>query len=329
MGSLNTSFGHDTTGIDIVNAFPSSVKGKAFVITGTSFGGTGAETAISLAHAHPSHIFLLARSLPKVQPVIDAVSKISPSTSVHFIPTDLSLATIRSAAAQVNRTLGDTPIAALFNSAGGLITEFTLSPELGIEYTLASAYAGHWELTSQLMYGGTVTREDMVVINVASNGHGICAFRPDNVNFDDGTNYAPWAGYGQSKSALMLFSLSLSKRSPAVTSLAPHPGFVADTGATKDLSAEEGKICDETAQRYSGNRFEVSVPKNPQQGCATGLRGALDTEFQKTANGKYLDDCQVAEAYAYARDEGIAARLWELTEGWVGHKFEEPPKEKA
>lgn len=176
-------FGFETTGIEVVNAFPSKVKGKTFVITGTSAGGSGAETAISLAHAQPAHLFLLARSLTKTQPVIDAIKSLSPSTETHFIETHTGdLDSIRRVAAQVNSTLGDGKIAALFNSAGGLTNDYQLGKE-GVEMTLVSNYLGHWELTSHLMYGGAVKREDMVVINVASNGHGICPFKPDDYNF--------------------------------------------------------------------------------------------------------------------------------------------------
>ena len=357
----STKFGFETTGIDVVKAFPFQVKDKTFVVTGTSAGGSGAETAISLAHAQPAHLFLLARSLTKTQPVIDAISSLSPSTQTHFIETHTGdLDSIRHAAAQINATLGDGEIAALINSAGGLTREYATSKE-GVEMTLVSNYLGHWELTSHLMYGGKVKREEMRVINVASNGHGMCAFDPDDYNFkvccthnspqpssstnipslphpqllktnkqffpsQNGTNYHHWAAYGAAKSASMLFSLSLSHPPHNLTSFSLHPGFILNTGATTGMDASEGQVCDEVAQRYSGNRFVPSAPKNAQQGCATGLRAALEPDdgWVKTANGKYLEDCEVGEAYAYAKDEKVAERLWRLSEGWVGHRFEEP-----
>ena len=60
-----------------------------------------------------------------------------------------------------------------------------------------------------------------------------------------------------------------------------------------------------------------------QQGCATGLAAALDPELAVNS-GAYLEDCQVAEPYAYAASPKIAKELWELSEKLVGHAFDQP-----
>lgn len=176
-----SKFGHDTTGEDVVKKFSEQVKGKTFVITGTSDGGTGAESAIALAHGAPAHIFLLARSENKVTPVIEKIRAINPAVETHYVPISTSdLDSVRRAAAEINKTVPQVDV--LINSAGGLIREFSVTAE-GVETTFATNHLGHFELTSLLMYRQPGVKSNMTVVNVASNGHGICPFRPNDINF--------------------------------------------------------------------------------------------------------------------------------------------------
>lgn len=176
-----STFGHETTGVDVVKKFADRVKDKTFVITGTSIGGTGAESAIALAHGAPAHLFLLARSENKVTPVIEQVHAISPQTQTHYIPLALSdWSSVRRAAAEIIKTVPQ--VDAIINSAGGLNHEYSVNAE-GVETTFASNHLGHFELTSLLMYRQPGVKSDMTVVNVASNGHGICPFRGDDYNF--------------------------------------------------------------------------------------------------------------------------------------------------
>ena len=114
-----SKFGHDTTGEDVVKKFSERVKGRTFVITGTSDGGTGAETAVALAHGAPAHLFLLARSENKVTPVIEKIRAINSATETHYVPISTSdLDSVRRAAAEIKKTVPQVDF--LINSAGGL-----------------------------------------------------------------------------------------------------------------------------------------------------------------------------------------------------------------
>ena len=78
------TFTRETTGIEVVNTFKDEVEGKTILITGTSDGGMGAETAFSLAHANPAQLLLLARSENKVTPLISKIKALNPSIKVHL-----------------------------------------------------------------------------------------------------------------------------------------------------------------------------------------------------------------------------------------------------
>lgn len=176
-----STFGHETTGEDVVKKFPDQVKGKTFVITGTSNGGTGAESAVALAHGAPAHLFLLARSENKVTPVIEKIRAISPQTKTHYVYISMSdWDSVRRAAAEVKKTVPQ--VDAIINSAGGLSPEYSVNAE-GVESTFAALHLGHFELTSLLMYRQPGVKSEMTVVNVASNGHGICPWRGDDYNF--------------------------------------------------------------------------------------------------------------------------------------------------
>ncbi|KAF6217584.1 hypothetical protein HO133_006686 [Letharia lupina] len=92
------------------------VKGRTILITGSSDGGIGAETALSLAAGSPTCILLAGPSLPKIQPVIDRISGAYPDVETQFIPLDLSSQhAIREAAADINKTVQSIDI--LINNA--------------------------------------------------------------------------------------------------------------------------------------------------------------------------------------------------------------------
>jgi hypothetical protein len=83
--------------------------------------------------------------------------------------------------------------------------------------------------------------------------------------------------------------------------------------------------------------------KTQDQGAATMLVAAFDPALNSTCthgqmltrnsivakqafvtemSGIYLNDCQIAEAAAFATDRNIANRLWYLSENLVGQRFD-------
>ncbi|KAF2669028.1 short-chain dehydrogenase [Microthyrium microscopicum] len=310
-----TSFGFDTTGEQVVQAFPSAVQGKTIIITGASNNSLGGETALALATASPAHLILLARTAPKVTPVIAKIASINPNIKITFIPVDLaSLPSVRTAAATINDRVDKIDIV-INNAAIMAVQEYTTN-DAGIESQFATNHIGHFLFTKlllpKLVKGGRV-------VNQTSNGYKIGPMRLDDYNFSDGAEYDGWSAYGQSKTANILFTRALAKR--GVLSFATHPGAIFTTALGNHLDHETAfdPIAD-IAMRNSGYKFEMPPSKTAQQGSATALAAALNPELTDKS-GSYMEDCQVEPLFEYASSVENAEKLWTLSEKLIGEKF--------
>jgi len=168
------------------------------VITGTSAGGLGAQTAVFLAKGNPKEIFLLGRTESKVVSVIDEIKSISPETFVKFIHVDLDrYDSIRTAADTINNTVAKIDI--LINNAGIMATkDYTLTAE-GLEAQFGSNHVGHFLLTNLLMPKIIAAGKGARIVNLSSCLYQAGPMRFDDYNFDNGKAYNPWLAYGQSK----------------------------------------------------------------------------------------------------------------------------------
>ena len=152
------------------------------VITGTSEGGLGAESAIALAEGHPKQLILLARTEAKVTPVIEKIKKINPSTEAIFLKIDLAdNSSVRETAANINKKVEKVDI--LINCAGIMaVKDFQKSAD-GIEMQFASNHVGHFLLTNLLMEKLVAAGKGARVVNVTSTGYGLCGPRFEDWNF--------------------------------------------------------------------------------------------------------------------------------------------------
>ncbi|KAJ9619552.1 hypothetical protein H2203_008332 [Taxawa tesnikishii (nom. ined.)] len=166
-------FHRQSTGIEVIKQLSDQVKGKTYqvLITGTSAGGLGAETAISLAHGSPAHVLLLARSANKVDPVISAIRDVDPEITTTFMPVSLdSFSSVLSAVETVKAKTSKLNI--LINNAGIMAAPYSQNG-VGIE--------------SQLTAAGPGAR----IINVASDGYTNSPFRFDDWNFSEARLMTP------------------------------------------------------------------------------------------------------------------------------------------
>ncbi|KIW70761.1 hypothetical protein PV04_03002 [Phialophora macrospora] len=317
-----TNFSRETTGAEVVKAFSSLIAGKTVVITGTSAGGLGAQTALDIAAAQPALLLLLARDASKVQPVLDQIATISPSTKTAFIPVKLDdLTSVRAAAAEVSKHIPSDKIDVLINNAGIMCAPWSKTA-LGVESHFATNHLGHFVLTQRLFpllkNAGPTAR----VVNLTSNGYLVCPFRPDDINFADGKEYHPWSGYGQSKTANILFTKGLAKR--GVLSFAPHPGVIPVTHLGDGLDHSLFGEINAVAKKNTGREFgSYDAFKTVEQGVATTLVAAFDPSIAEHSGG-YLRDCHIVDDAAvadYAKDEAMVDRLWTLSEELGGEKF--------
>ncbi len=320
------TFNRETPGVEVVEELADRVKGKTIVITGASVNGLGAGTAISLAHGHPAHLVLLARSQARVDPVVARIKEVDPAVKVTFVPVSLDdFDSVRKAAETINAAVDKVDI--LINNAGIMaIKDFTTN-KAGIEIQFATNHLGHFLLTKLLMPKILAAGAGSRIVNLTSLGHKIGPVRFDDFNFKNGKEYDEWSGYGQSKTANILFSVALADRLKAhnIQSYSVHPGGIYNTNLAAHITDIQTSLAaiEPIAQRNTGRHFPIDAdpPKLIQQGVNTTLIAALDPRIE-AQTGSYMADAQVAPAYEYAVDKDNAERLWKLSEELVGEKFE-------
>ena len=296
------------------------------IVTGASQQTLGGATAIALAHGHPEHLILIARSQTRVDSVMAEIKKIDSSIKVDFIQASLDdFDTVRTAAASINEKT--TKIDILINNAGIMaIKDFTTNKN-GIEIQFATNHLGHFLLTKlvfpKLLAAGSGSR----IVSLTSLGHKIGPCRFEDYNFSNGKEYDEWSGYGQSKTANLLFSLYLATklREKGIQSYGVHPGAIFETQLGNHIEDIEGSLgaIEAIAQKNTGRHFPLDgdKPKSMAQGIATTLVAALDPRIEKES-GRYMADCQPQGTYEYAESLEGAGRLWKLSEELVGEKFE-------
>jgi NAD(P)-dependent dehydrogenase (short-subunit alcohol dehydrogenase family) len=124
--------------------------------------------------------------------------------------------------------------------------------------------------------------------------------------------YDKWEGYGQSKTANILFTVELDRRlrDQGVRSFALHPGVIM-TELSRHLTRDDVSTLQ---SRVPGGKLEF---KTIEQGAATSMWGATSPDLDGKG-GLYLDDCNIGEPAPYAVDPDSAARLWTWSEEQVG-----------
>ncbi|RDH28963.1 hypothetical protein BDQ94DRAFT_174219 [Aspergillus welwitschiae] len=315
-------FDASATSEQVIEAFKSNIKGKTFVITGAGKPSIGSQMATSLAKAGPSHILIASRTLSKVHPVLDEIHAIDSTIKTTAVEVDLTdHESVRRAADEI---LAAAPkIDVLINSAGVMaIKEYTLDKQ-GIELQLSANHVGHFLLTNMLI-PALISAGSARVVNLTSAGYLVSPFRFEDWNYSNGKEYDPWTGYGQAKTANILFAYGLSQRlkHKGIAAVAVHPGYNGDTKLGSHLTWDDYAKISAVAIRNTGKEFVFEEPrfKTYTQIAATPLIAALDPELQALAP-VYMQNSVVSEAAEHARDPASVDALWRLSEGLVGQKF--------
>lgn len=312
-----TEFGAHSTTDEVLAGI--DLTGKVAAVTGGS-GGLGLETSRALA-AHGAHVVLAARDSAKLEAAVSMIRDEHSDASLSTIVLDLAnIESCRSAAGQLLDSHDRLDL--LINNAGVMCTPFGRTAD-GFETQLGVNHLGHMAWTMPLIELLTESSQDDApsrVINLSSAGHRFGGFDLDDLNFET-REYGPWEGYGQSKTANVLFSVELERRFGAagVRSVAVHPG-----GIHTDL----GRYMTAEIRSEMGERIKQSNPggvewKSIPQGAATTVWAATTPDLASTG-GVYCEDCSVAEIIdepdspvgvrSYAVDPQKASALWELSE---------------
>lgn len=205
-------------------AFPvPDLRGKTYVITGAN-SGLGFETARALARQH-AHVVLGCRG-EKGEAAKARILAEFPDASLEALELDLaSLASIRDFAALIRAREGK--LHGLVNNAGVMAIPRQLTAD-GFERQFGVNHLGHFALTG-LLIDRLLATPGSRVVTVSSHAHKIGKLQWDDL--DGAKSYHPWAAYGQSKLANLLFCFELARRLSElrqdVRSVACHPGYAA------------------------------------------------------------------------------------------------------
>ncbi|CUX37650.1 3-oxoacyl-[acyl-carrier-protein] reductase FabG [Clostridium sp. C105KSO15] len=206
----------------------------------------------------------------------------------------------------------------LINNAGVMnLPELKLTDD-GFEEQFAANYLGHFALAVGL-HEALAQSGAARIVSVSSISHLSSPVIFDDINFKF-RPYDPGLAYGQAKSAVILFTVGVSKywAKEGITANALMPGAIS-TNLQRHMNKEALKIWG--ALDDQGNRLvQPKGWKTPEQGAATSVLLAV-SPLLNGISGRYFEDCNEAEIVTsnnymkgvaqYALDLDNAERLWE------------------
>jgi NAD(P)-dependent dehydrogenase (short-subunit alcohol dehydrogenase family) len=280
------AFGFSTTAEEVTEGL--DLTGRTYLVTGAN-SGLGRETTRVLA-LRGAHVVAGARTEEKARATLQELA-------IDGTPLAVDLGSLESVAAATEAV--DRPLHGIIANAGimALQEQQTIA---GVEAQLFTNHVGHAALVSGLL--DRLTPDGRVVI-VSSAAHRMAPAQ--GVDLHDpsfATDYTPWAAYGQSKLANILFARALATRLPeGQTANSLHPGVI---------QTNLGRHVPDPDAMYA--RME-KILKTVGQGAATQVWAATHPELASTT-GAYLDDCQVARTkHDKATDDTLAEDLWAWT----------------
>jgi len=200
-------------------------NGKLAIVTGTSVGGLGYETALMLAEKG-STVILASRNPSKGKETIEKIKAEVPKADLVFEKVDLgSLASVAEFCSRFNSQ--NKPLDLLINNAGVMALPKRLTTVDGFEMQFGTNYLSHFALTAQLLPALRKSTKKPRVVNVSSLAHWNGKINFKDLQFEK--RYWRWLAYGQSKLANLMFTLELQRRSDAggwgLLSTCAHPGY--------------------------------------------------------------------------------------------------------
>ncbi len=287
---------------------------KVFVVTGAS-SGIGTETGRALA-ATGGRVFLTVRDMKKGEAACK--SFLDPGRVELLEMDNNSLDSVRAAA---KRFLAKSDrLNVIVNNAGIMATPEGKTAN-DFESQLGTNHLAHFLfffLVKDVMLASSTPEFHSRVVNVSSSGHMAGEVQFGNYGFESG-NYAPWAGYGQSKTANIYMANEIENRYGAMGlhGLSLNPGGIW-TGLQKFIP-------EETMKQWKARPNVDNMLKSTEQGAATSVLAAVGKVYERKGR-LYLEDCDTAELtksgaegyVAYAFDKKKEGRLWEDSLKMVG-----------
>ncbi|XP_057313516.1 retinol dehydrogenase 11-like [Hydractinia symbiolongicarpus] len=281
------------------------LDGKTVIITGANT-GIGKETAIDLAK-RGAIVVLACRDQKRGEAALDEIKERSGSSKIVLKLLDLaSLVSIKEFAESFLKEYAALHI--LINNAGVMWCPYMKTKD-GFEMQIGVNHFGHFALTNLLLERLKESAPSRIV-NLSSMGHLMGTMNFDDINSQK--SYSSYGAYYQSKLANILFTKEIHRKlvDTGVTAYAVHPG-----GVDTELSRHIGliKVFVTLAGKYM-------FLKTPEYGAQTSIYCAVEEGLEKRS-GNYFQDCHEQESNKESYDEGIAKKLWEVSEDLTKVKF--------
>ena len=313
-----SGFNAQSTAEEVIKGI--DLTGKIAIVTGGNT-GIGLETTKILAAAGAT-VIVPARNIQK------AVENLKGIENVEIEPMDLINPSSIDDFAQKFLASGRS-LHLLINNAGIMWVPLR-KDERGIESQLATNYLAQFQLTARL-WPALKSAQGARVVNVSSQGHQFAPFNFEDPNFLT-REYETLQGYGQSKTAVNLFSLELDNRarSAGVRVYSLHPGSIAGTELGREAPLELFQKMG-LADAHGNIPEEVlSTLKTIPQGAATTVWCATSPQLN-AIGGVYCEDTDIAPlalenaitkgVKPYSLDQSSATRLWDWSEKITGIRF--------
>lgn len=296
------------------------LTGTIAIVTGGNT-GIGLETTKTLAAAGAT-VIVPARDIEKARKNLQGIANVEVAAMDLMDPNSIDAFAEKFIAS-------GRPLHLLINNAGIMWVPLRRDSR-GIESQLATNYLAQYHLTARL-WPALKKANGARVVNVSSQGHQFSGFDFADPNFRH-RDYETLQAYGQSKTAVNLFSLELDElgKNDNIRTYAVHPGSIGGTELGREAPLElfqQMGFCD-----AAGNMLpEVAASlKTIPQGAATTVWCAT-SPLLNNIGGVYCEDADIAPlavapavsngVKAYSLDKTNAKRLWKWTEATTGILF--------
>ena len=293
------------------------LKGKTFVITGTT-SGTGYEAARILLSKN-ARVVMLNRNAKKAAATTAQLKEVL-GNSIDVVNIHMDLAeqsSVKNAAAEVLETI-DQIDALLCNGAIAQVPKQQLTKD-GWESQMGVNYFGHFTLQA-LLYP-LIEKSGGRIVAVGSMGYdmGIKTINFDDLNWDQ--KYTPNNAYSQSKLAQIMSIYELQERlttagKNTVSAYACHPGSsrtnLIDTSGSFLMKVIFGLM------KLSPLTQPAAHGAYPQLMCATEPELDQTAFYGPTGRGYWKGPVGAHELKPHAKDKAVAQKLWNLSEEQTG-----------
>lgn len=296
-----------------------SLKGKTFVITGTT-SGTGFEAAKILL-SKDAKVVMLNRNAKKAETTIATLKQeLGNTIDVLNIQMDLAVqGSVRSAALEVLKNVSQID-ALICNAAIAQVPSRKLTVD-GFESQLGVNHLGHFTLQGLLF--PLIKKSKGRIVTVGSMGYnmGIKTIKFNDLNWDK--DYTPNNAYSQSKLAQIMSVYELQNRMNKagitnVKAYACHPG-----ASRTSLITTSGSFM-MRVMFYLMKPLTQSAQRGayPQLMCATEENLDQNEFYGPTGRSNWVGPVGAHPIEPHAKDKAVAEKLWEVSEKATNFKWE-------